>query len=280
MTLLGIALVVLVGMFFMKWASNPDYATLYTGLSGQDAAAVTQKLDAGNVPYKLAGGGGTILVPKDEVYKQRVALSAAGLPSGGTDSYALLDKQGITTDQFTRNLDYQRALQGQLGRTSQSIDGITAASVTIQIPHDTVFVGSEQDKATAAVLVKSTGEISNDTVTAIVHLVASSIPNMQAEDVTVADANGKVLHAPGTDVGAGSGAQLEAKQAYEDTVAKKVTDMISSTLGPGHAAVTANADLDMSKQDSTSTNYTNPAGGTGTLPIKQNQDSTSLSEPA
>jgi flagellar M-ring protein FliF len=279
MTIIGVVGVVLVGMFFMKWASTPDYVPLYTGLSGQDAAAVTQKLDSANVPYKLAGGGGTIMVPKNEVYKQRVALSAEGLPSGGGDSYALLDKQGITTDEFTRNVDYQRALQGELGRTIQSINGITAASVTIQIPHDTVFVGSEQEKATAAVLVKSNSDISTDTVAAIVHLVASSIPHMSPDDVTVADANGKVLHAPGTAVGAGSGAQLEAKQTYEDALQKKVSDLIAATLGPGHAAVTANAELDSSSQKSTATNYTNPAGN-GTLPLKSNSDKTSLTEPA
>ena len=217
MTILGVVGVVLMGMFFMKWASSTDYAPLYTGLSGPDAAAVTQKLDAAGVKYKLAGGGGTILVSKNDVYKERVALSAAGLPSGGGDSYALLDKQGITTDEFTRNIDYQRALQGELGRTIQSIDGIQQASVTIQIPKDTVFVGADQQKATAAVLVKTNGggDLPSDTVTSIVHLVASSIPNMNPDDVTVADANGKILHAPGMDLGAGSGAQLEAKQAYE-----------------------------------------------------------------
>jgi flagellar M-ring protein FliF len=279
MTILGVIAVVLGGMVFMKWAAAPDYAPLYSGLTGEDAAAVTQQLDSQGVKYKLAGGGSTILVSKQDVYKTRVSLSAKGLPSGGGDSYKLLDKQGITTDQFTRNIDYQRALQGELGRTIQSIDGVQAASVTLQIPQQSVFVGADQDKPTAAVLVKGTGGAMGDsTVQAIVHLVASSIPNMKAEDVTVADASGKVLHAPGVETGGGS--QVEQKQTYEGALEKKISDMIEKTLGPGHAAVTVNADLDMSKSDSKSTTYTNPAGGTSRLPVSETNKNTSLTEPA
>src|SRR4051794_3267227 len=117
MTILGVVAVVLGGMTFMKWAATPNYAPLYTGLSGQDAGNVTQQLDSMNVKYKLTGGGGTIMVAQPDVYKTRVSLSAKGLPAGGGDTFALLDKQGITTDQFTRNVAYQRALQGELGRT-------------------------------------------------------------------------------------------------------------------------------------------------------------------
>src|SRR3954454_5182823 len=167
MTILGVVAVVLGGMTFMKWAAAPDYAPLYSGLTGEDAGAVTQQLDSMGVKYKLSGAGNTILVSKQDVYKTRVTLSTKGLPSGGGDSYKLLDKQGITTDQFTRNIDYQRALQGELGRTIQSIEGVQAASVTLQIPQQTVFVGSDQDKATAAVLVKSSGKVGDSTVQAI-----------------------------------------------------------------------------------------------------------------
>src|SRR4051812_34532349 len=199
MTILGVVAVVIAGMTFMKWAAKADMAPLYTGLSSQDAGAVTSALDAQHVSYKITGGGGTILVPRQDVDKTRIDLSAKNIPSGG-DSFVLLDKQGITTDQFTRNIDYQRALQGELGKAIESIDSVAAATVTLTIPQQTVFVGSSEDKPTAAVLVKTTGaDLSADTVNAIVHLVASSIPNMNPDDVTVADAKGAVLHAPGMD---------------------------------------------------------------------------------
>lgn len=278
MTILGVVAVVFAGMTFMKWASAPDYAPLYTGLSSQDAGAVTQALDSANVKYKLTGGGGTILVARQDVYKTRADLSTKGLPNGGGDSFALLDKQGITTDQFTRNVDYQRALQGELGKTIEAIDGVTSASVTLTIPQETVFVGANQDKPTAAVLVKSNGTMDDSTVQAIVHIVASSIPNMIPDDVTVADASGKVLHAPGVDSSAASGGEIEQKQQYETAIEKKVSDMIAATLGPGHAAVTVSADLDMSKSTSHNINYTNP-NATGAPPaIQSSSKNTTLTQ--
>jgi flagellar M-ring protein FliF len=278
MTILGVVAVVFAGMTFMRWASTPDYAPLYSGLSPEDAGAVTQQLDAQGVDYKLTNGGGTIMVPRPDVYKARVDLGAKGLPSSGGDSFALLDKQGITTDQFTRNVNYQRALQGELARTIESIDSVQSASVNITIPRDTVFVGADQDKPTAAVLVKTSGTLPSSAVTAITNLVASSIPNMKADDVTVADADGKVLHAPGMDVTGGGSTQIEQKQAYEAQVAKKINDLIERAVGPGHAAVQVSADLDMSKSTTRDTRYTNPGPGTTPLPAKERTKTTNLTE--
>jgi flagellar M-ring protein FliF len=248
----------------MKWAGTPNYVPLYTGLSSQDAGKVTAELDANNVNYKIAGGGGTILVSKQDVYKTRISLSAKGIPSGGGDSYALLDKQGITTDQFTRNVNYQRALQGELARTIESIDGVQGATVTLTIPTQSPFVGGEEDKATAAVLVKTNDTMSSSTVNAVVNLVASSIPNMNPDSVTVADSNGKVLHAPGIDNSAGT--QEEQRTAYEVAMEKKVTDMIARSIGPNHAAVTVTADLDTSKKSTKSTNFAKPNTPGSTVP--------------
>ena len=278
MTILGVIAVVLAGMAFMKWASAPDWTPLYSGLSSQDAGSVTQQLDAQNVKYKIAGGGGTILVSKNDVYKTRISLSAKGIPAGGGDSFAKFDNSGITTDQFTRNVQYQRALQDELAKTIESIDNVQAASVTLTIPQDTVFVGGTQDKPSAAVLVKTTSEIDDQTVQAVVHLVASSVPNLSPDDVTVADANGKVLHAPGMDTSLAGSTQIEQKQQYEAAISKKITDMIAATLGPGHAAITVNADLDTSTSTSHSTTYTNPPAAT--KPIKENTKKTTLTEPA
>jgi flagellar M-ring protein FliF len=284
MTILGVVAVVFAGMTFMRWASTPDYAPLYTGLSSQDAGAVTQQLDSQGVKYKLTGGGGTIMVARADVYKTRVGLSTKGLPSGGGDSFALLDKQGITTDEFTRNVDYQRALQGELSKTIESIDGIQNANVTLTIPKDSVFVGATEDKPTAAVLVTASSTPSSSTVQSIAHLVASSIPNMNPDEVTVADSTGKVLHAPGTDLSGSGGAAMEAQQTFETAVQKKVENMIAGTIGPGHAAVTVSADLDMSKSHSQTTTYQRPGigatPGTTDVPSEVNNSSENLNQPA
>jgi len=143
--------------------------------------------------------------------------------------------------------------------------------VTLTIPNQTVFVGASEDKPTAAVLVKTTGgSLSSDAVMAIVHLVASSIPNMDPDDVTVADSSGAVLHAPGVDTSdLGSSSALAQSQSYDATLEKKIEDMVSQTLGPGHAAVTVAADLDPSKSTSVITNYGEVAKGKS-VPISQN----------
>ena len=200
MTILGVIAVVLAGMTFMKWAVE---ARLRAALHRPELAGrgrghrprSTRSTSSTRSPAAAARSWS----PSQDVDKTRIDLSAKNIPAGG-DSFALLDKQGITTDQFTRNIDYQRALQGELAKAIESIDSVAAATVTLTIPQQTVFVGATEDKPTAAVLVKTTGgALSGDAVNAIVHLVASSIPNMNPDDVTVADASGAVLHAPGMD---------------------------------------------------------------------------------
>ncbi len=275
MTILGVVAVVLAGMTFMKWASKPNYSPLYTGLSSADAGSVTAALDAQHIAYKIEGGGGTIMVPTQDVDKTRIDLSSKNIPAGG-DSFDLLDKQGITTDQFTQNIDYQRALQDELAKAIESIDSVAGATVTLTIPQQTVFVGATEDKPTAAVLVKTTGgTLSGDAVNAIVHLVASSIPNMNPDDVTVADASGTVLHAPGMTTSLDSSNQIAQTNNYDSALEKKIEDMVSSTLGPGHAAVTVAADLDMSNSTSVSTVYKKPVANANT-PLVSNNSSEKL----
>ena len=183
MTILGVIAVVLASMAFSRWSSSTDYAPLYANLSGADAGKVTQALDSAGVKWKLTDGGATVLVPSSEVYKQRVALSADGLPSNN-DGLALLDKEGITASEFVQRVDYQRAMQGELEKTINAIDGISATTVNLTIPPDQVFAGATADKPSAAVLVQPAGgtKVSSDTVQAIVHLVASSIPNLTPDD--------------------------------------------------------------------------------------------------
>jgi flagellar M-ring protein FliF len=277
-TILVTVMVILGGMYFMKWASAPTWTPLYSGLSSQDAGAVTAQLDAQGIKYKIGGGGSTILVNQPDVYKTRISLSAKGIPSGG-NSFDLLDKSGITTDQFTRNIDYQRALQDELSKTIQSIDSVAGASVTLTIPNDNVFVGAQQDNATAAVLVKpANGALDDSTVQAIVHLVASSIPNMKPEDVTVADSNGNVLHAPGVDPSLTGTGAISQQTDYENAVEQRISDMISKTLGPGHAAVTVAADLDMSNHNTTTNTVTQPVPGKD-VPSQSNDTSEQLTQP-
>src|SRR3954470_5220086 len=233
------------GMMISSWASKPTYTPLFSNLAASDAAAVTQKLTSSKVPYKLADGGQTVMVPQNQVYQQRIDLSASGLPTGGTQGYSLLDKQGITTSEFRQRVDYQRALEGELSKTISVIEGVSAATVHLVIPPDDVFA-NDTSKPSAAVLIqnvpgKTTGP---GQVQAIVHLVSSSIEGLDPDAVTVADAKGTVLSAPGSGGldASMSDARTQQTRTYEDNVSKSLEDMIATVVGSGHSVVRVTAD--------------------------------------
>jgi flagellar M-ring protein FliF len=274
MTILGVIAVVIAGMAFSKWSSTTDYAPLYTSLSGADAGKVTQALDSAGVKWKLADGGASVLVPADMVYKERVALSTQGLPSSG-DGLALLDKEGITASEFVQRVDYQRAMQGELQKTIQAISGVASATVNLTIPPDQVFAGATADSPSAAVLVQpSGGALSSDKVQAIVNLVASSIPNMTPDDVTVADSNGNVLSAPGMDLSSSQG--LEAQSAFDSSLGTTVSNYLAVALGPNHAAVHVQTDMNFDKTKRTSLTTSAPKDKNGkAAPLASSETKTS-----
>jgi flagellar M-ring protein FliF len=257
-TVLGVVAVVLAAYFFMGWASQPDWTVLYSDLDGAAAADVTTELDAQGVAYKLTDGGRTVLVPRGEVYATRVSLSAKGLPESSGEGWSLLDGGGITKDEFSKRVDYQRALQGELGRTIQAIRGVRAASVTLTIPPERVFVGAEETQPKASVLVDTSTRLNAETTQAIVHLVASSVPGLEPGAVTVSDADGNILHAPGQDGRMASGQQTEQQVAFESSLAAKIEGLVTSALGPGRAAVTVQADLDFSTTERRTTEFQQP----------------------
>ena len=152
---LGAAALTLVagGLVLSRSGDAAQMAALYTDLEPADAAAIVDELSSQAVDYDLADAGRTVLVPKDEVYDLRVSMSAQGLPSSN-EGYALLDKQGITTSEFRQHIDYQRALEGELSRTLEAMDGIDSATVHLALPEESVFV-DEPGTATASVLVSS-----------------------------------------------------------------------------------------------------------------------------
>ncbi|GAA4344778.1 flagellar basal-body MS-ring/collar protein FliF [Angustibacter luteus] len=242
------------GFAFFKWASAPTYAPLFGSLAGEDASAIVDKLDADGVKYQLTDGGSTVLVPKDVVYAERVKLSGQGLPSSSEGGYSLLDKQGVTASQFQQQVTYQRALEGELAKTVQAIDGVSSSVVHLAIPAKDVFLDSES-KPTASVLVamKPGSELSNQQVQSIVHLVASSIEGMSADDVTVVDGKGNLLSTKGSDgaTGAGGASNDQLTQDYETRQAAELQGVLDKIVGPGHAVAQVNATLQFDAIDTT-----------------------------
>jgi flagellar M-ring protein FliF len=248
---------VLGGFAFVRWVSQPTMAPLFTNLAASDASAIVDQLDAEGAPYELSNGGQTILVPNEDVYRLRLSMSSAGLPTSGDTGYALLDQQGVTTSQFQQQITYQRALEGELARTIGAISGVEAAVVHLAIPQKDVFL-DETAAPTASVLVDSRpGEnLPSQQVQAIVHLVSSSVEGMSADDVTVVDGDGNLLSAAGQgSAAAAGGAREQQTQDYETSTAAAIQEMLDRIVGPGKAVATVTAELDFDATERTSETF-------------------------
>jgi flagellar M-ring protein FliF len=258
-TIAAVVGLVVGGILFASWKSQPNYSPLYSNLSSTDAAAVVQQLSDDKIPYQLAAGGAQILVPQSVVYDTRLKMSAAGLPGSSSGGYALLDKEGITTSDFKQQVDFQRAVEGELAKTIEAMDGVAQASVHLAIPKQDVFNdGSKQPTAAVMLTMKPGAAINASQVQSVVYLVSSSVPQLTPENVTVADSAGKVLAAPGDNIAgvAGSDARSQMTQDYNDRVASSLQTMLNTALGPGHAVVTVNSELDFDHTSTTTQDYT------------------------
>ena len=256
-TAVGVTALVLAAFMVFRWASTPNYAPLYSNLASEDASAIVDELNAEGTPYQLADGGGTIMVPRDDIYSTRISLSGKGLPeqskSGG---YSLLDDQDISTSDFKEQTDFKRAMEGELAKTIEAVDGVNTAVVHLALPQKQVFA-DEQDPPTASVLIDTaTGTtFTNEQVQAIVHLVASSIDGLDPADVTVADASGKVLSNGDESGGMGASARDQQVAEFQKGTAKRIQSMLDGVLGVGNSIVEVTADLDFDKAVSEITKY-------------------------
>ncbi|MGC1513862.1 MAG: flagellar basal-body MS-ring/collar protein FliF [Acidimicrobiales bacterium] len=248
---LAVAGLMIAGLTFNRWAGTPSYVSLYSNLSSGDAAAVTQELTSKGVSYKLGDGGTAVLVPRKDLYQVRLDLSAKGLPGAGSAGYSLLDKQGITTSEFRQRVDYQRALEGELSNTIMAIEGVSAVTVHLVIPEDDLFA-QDTKKPTASILVTMAGSRSLTTgqVQAVVHLTASGVEGLAPEDVTVADATGRVLSSPGQGGSADTDAQAQQTSSYQDRLARSLEDMLEPLVGAGHAVVRVSAAMNYDERTS------------------------------
>ncbi len=244
-SVLGTVALLLGGFMVFRWASTPDYGPLFSNLSASDASAVVDQLDAQGTPYELTDGGSTVMVPRDDVYATRIALSGEGLPADSDNQgYSILDKQGMSLSQDAQDTNFKRAMEGELSNTVEAIDGVDTAVVHLALPEKEVFA-DEQEPATASVLVKGRpgATLDAEQVQAVVHLVASSIDGLDPDQVTVADASGKVLSAPGGMADDG-GTRTQLVSEVQEEYRAKLQTMLDRVVGPGNSTVQVTADLD------------------------------------
>jgi flagellar M-ring protein FliF len=251
----GLATAMVGVLLLTRTAATPSLAVLYTDLEATDASEITTTLSTRNIPYELADGGATVLVPRSDVYQLRIDMASQGLPQS-TDGYALLDKQGITTSEFKQQVDYQRAIEGELARTIQVIEGVEAAIIHLALAEDTVFIDTPSS-TTASVLVKTRGNrtLPSDTVEGIRHLVASSVRDLDPADITITDGSGRRL---GDDSAASSADK--ARTDFEVGISNDLTELIGRVVGKDRVHVTVSATLDMDQVSDTAEKYARPEG--------------------
>jgi flagellar M-ring protein FliF len=264
-----IAALVLGTIALVSWLTKPSYTPLFSGIDPVDASAIVEQLQADGVPYELTAGGGTILVPEEHVYQERLTAAAAGLPStSGQGGYSLLDTMGVTSSEFQQDVTYKRAIEGELAKTISAMDGVKTASVQLAIPEESVFV-AEQADPTASVFVETKGgaTLTGKQVQAIVNLTSASVEGMATTDVAVTDSTGAVLSQVGTGAVGGAGDQVSD---YESKVQTAVQTMLDKVVGPGKSSVIVAADLDQSSGTKVTESFTQPETG----PIALNESST------
>ncbi len=259
------------GFFFLRWITAPTQAPLFSNLAASDAAAIVEELNAAGVSYTLTDGGQTIMVAKDAVYDLRLQMSGQGLPAGQDTGYALLDEQGITTSEFQQQTTYRRALEGELSKTLEALDGVNSAIVHVALPEDEVFV-TEQAEPTASVLLDLAAgtQLSGEQISAVTNLVSSSVEKMTPEQVTVTDTAGQVLSSPGSGISAAAGdARSQVETDYQNRLAANAQQILDRVLGPNKAVVSVRADVDLDQRDTTSKTYTYEEG---TPPVSERRD--------
>lgn len=271
---IGAAALTLVGGVVLLGGGESEtvMAAAYTNLEPTDAASVTEELIAQGVDYELADGGRTVLVPKDDLYSIRIDLSAEGLPSSN-EGYALLDNQGLTTSEFRQRIDYQRALEGELSRTLRAIDGVAGATVHLALPEDSIFV-EDSENASASVLITSQGSdgVTRDQVAAMVHLVSSSVKDLAPENVTIADATGRVLTDGTANPGSGTGAA--ASDDFERELASTIRSMVGRVTGLENVAVNVQADLELTERQETSERFESGDAEAGVVVAERTSEET------
>jgi flagellar M-ring protein FliF len=257
------------------WSKKPEYRVLFSNFSDRDGGAIVASLQQMNVPYQFAEGGGAILVPADKVHDVRLKLASQGLPKGGNVGFELMENQKLGVSQFLEQVNFQRALEGELAKSIQSVGAIQAARVHLALPKNSVFV-REQQKPTASVLLNLHPGRSLDPqqVSAIVHLVASSVPDLPVKNVTVVDQSGNLLSEQPKSPGAKGldATQLKYVQELQQSIVRRIESIITPIAGENNVRAEATADVDFSTSEQAAEIY-KPNQGQNAAAIRSQHNS-------
>ncbi|ROU01750.1 flagellar basal body M-ring protein FliF [Marinobacter sp. R17] len=247
--MVGLAASVALGVAVVLWAQEPNYQPVLGDLSSYNTQEVTNILDQSGIDYHMEPRTGALLVASDDVYNARLKLATAGVTDEKTVGYELLDKeQGLGTSQFMENISYRRGLEGELARTISSMSNVHGARVHLAIPKRSVFVRDAREPSASVFLeVYSGRRLSDEQISAVVNLVAGSVPEMKREHVTVVDQNGNLLTNDDEDSDAKQMQdQYEYASRIEDKLNKRVASILAPVVGDDRFRAEVSADLDFS----------------------------------
>jgi len=257
---LAVGAVLLVAMLIaaVLYGRQSDYRVLFANLSDKDGGAIVAQLTQMNVPYKYSEGGGAITIPADRVHDVRLRLATQGLPKGSVTGFELMESNRFGMTQFQERLNFQRGLEGELTRSIQSLSSVQSARVHLALPNQNGFF-REQQKPSASVLISLyPGRVLDRAQLAgIVHLVASSVPELSPSAVSVLDDTGKLLsNSPDTaQSGAFDAQQLQYVQQLEQQYTRRITEMLEPIMGRNNVKAQVTADVDFSQTESTSEQF-------------------------
>ncbi len=248
------ALTIVGTLAVIKWATQPDFAVLANDLDPVDAQAMLEELRSNKVPYQIEQGGRSILIPRAQIYEWRMKLAAKSLPSSSGLGYEIFDKKDIGISEFVQQINYRRALEGELSRTIQTMPEVTKARVHIVLPKERLFK-EDQKETTASVFLslRGRGRLSEEQVNGIALLVSGSVEGLESENVTIVDDHGNVLsknRRPESLAGLTQG-QLETQLRVESYLEEKVESMLNPVVGHGNAIIRVRAELDFRRIEKT-----------------------------
>jgi len=252
--MLGLALSVAIGVAVVLWSQAPSYGRLYSEIGENDVAEILEILNKDNVKYKVETGSNAIMVPMDQVNAVKLKLAANGLPKSNSLGYELLDKeQGFGTSKSVEIVRFQRALEGEIARTIMAIQSVKTARVLLAIPIQSVFV-RERKKASASVMVNlyQGRSLDKGQIESIIHLVASSVPQLEAEQVTVVDQKGQLLNSNDSSAAGNlTSKQFEYKKNIEEHLMGRIDNILSPLVGSAGMRAQISADVDFTETDRT-----------------------------
>jgi flagellar M-ring protein FliF len=249
---LGAAAVAATVWVFVALLDKADYKTLYSGLSSADAESLSHRLSEKNIPYELSSDGTSIRVPADQLDKARLDLASEGMPQSGRLGFELFDKPNWAGSDFAEKVNYQRALEGELERTIQTLGEVEAVRVHLVLPQESLFTEEERAAKASVVIKLRGGRLGDDAQEAIIHLVASAVDNLKPQDVTLINADGGM---PILARGGGADSRPRSWVEFETALAQKIVATLEPVVGAGKARANVTVEYDLAASDSTQETY-------------------------